>query len=50
MRYSARREECAYIAVAGGPMVHEGDVTNALRARLEAKWRERQESVSPARA
>lgn len=49
MRYSARREKCAYIAVAGGPVVHECDVTNALRARLEAKWRERQESALPAR-
>jgi hypothetical protein len=50
MRYSARREKCAYIADAGGPAVHERDVTNGPRARLEAKWWERQESALPARA
>ena len=38
MGYSARREECAYIADAGGLAVHERDETNAPRARLETKW------------
>ena len=38
MGYSARREECAYIADAGRPTVHKRDETNAPRARLETKW------------